>query len=179
MSILPRDTLLHYPDLYVVDSQPDFFMSSLKSLVAFEPGQLMSNLKGMTNIPQTTWSSIQYGVDEGDHVELNSVFVFMNHSCSPNVIVDVSSPNRSEWYARALKKINVGDGLSFFYPSTEWNSSRPFDCRCNTQNCVGHMRGSKYLSRQQVEERGYISPWVSQLMRERDASELEPDLVAT
>ncbi|KAG8708367.1 hypothetical protein FRC08_018929 [Ceratobasidium sp. 394] len=170
MSILPRETLLEYPDLYVVNSQPGFFMSGLKSLVTFEPGQLMTYLTGWTKCPEKTWSSVQCGVGAEDHIELNSVYVFMNHSCAPNVVVDLSSPNHSEWHVRALKKINPGDDISFFYPSTEWDSPQPFDCRCKAQNCVGYYAGSKYLSRQQVEERGFISPWVSQLMRERDAN---------
>lgn len=33
MSIIPREKLLDYPDLYVVDEQPGSFMCGLKSLV--------------------------------------------------------------------------------------------------------------------------------------------------
>ncbi|CAE6529149.1 unnamed protein product [Rhizoctonia solani] len=176
MSLLPRETLLEYPDLCVVDSKPGFFMSSLKSLVSFEPGQLITHLTGWTKVPEKTWSTVQCGVGTEDHIELNSVFVFMNHSCAPTAIFDLGSPNQSEWHVRALKKINSGDELTFFYPSTEWDSPQPFDCRCQAKDCVGYYRGSKYLSRQQVEERGYISPWVSQLMRDRDANALGQDL---
>ncbi|KAG8728631.1 hypothetical protein FRC12_021613 [Ceratobasidium sp. 428] len=173
MSILPRETVLEYPDLYAVDSKPGFFMSGLRSLVTFEAGQLMTPITGWTKTGQKTWSSIQHGVGEEDHFELNSVYVFMNHSCNPNVALDVSSSNCSKWHARVLKKINPGDEITIFYPSTEWDSPQPFDCRCRTQNCVGYYRGSKYLSRQRVEESGYISPWVSQLMRDRDESHLK------
>ncbi|CEL58609.1 hypothetical protein RSOLAG1IB_08685 [Rhizoctonia solani AG-1 IB] len=171
MSILPRESLLEYPNLCTVNSQPGFFMSGLQSLATFEPGQLITHLTGLTKSPEKTWSSVQCGVE--DHIELNSVFVFMNHSCAPTAIIDLGSPNRSEWHIRALQKINPGDELTFFYPSTEWDSPQPFDCRCQAQNCIGYYRGSKYLSRQEVENRGYISPWVLHLMHERDASGLE------
>ncbi|KAF8601106.1 hypothetical protein BDV93DRAFT_558786 [Ceratobasidium sp. AG-I] len=118
MSIIPREQLLDYPDLYVVDSQPGSFMSGLKSLVNFEAGQPMTYLTGLAKSTGKTWSTVQCGVGPKDNIELQSVLVFVNHSCAPNVVVDLSSPDHSELHFRALKQISPGDDLSFFYPST-------------------------------------------------------------
>ena len=55
----------------------------------------------------------------------------VNHSCDPNVAFDVSSGDKSNWRLKALKNISKGESLEFFYPSTEWSMTQPFDCLCN------------------------------------------------
>ena len=54
----------------------------------------------------------------------------VNHSCDPNVEMDLSSANGEDWHVRAVKDIAMGDDITYFYPSTEWVSSQPFHCSC-------------------------------------------------
>lgn len=60
-------------------------------------------------------------------MELNSDMVYINHSCAPNVAMDVD-----RMVVRALEDIAIGEELSFFYPSTEWEMEQPFECWCNS-----------------------------------------------
>jgi hypothetical protein len=75
--------------------------------------------------PVKRYSSVQVGCNE--HVELNSDFVYLNHSCSPNVAVDTE-----QWCFVAYRDISAGDELTFFYPSTEWEMAQPFECWCGS-----------------------------------------------
>lgn len=55
----------------------------------------------------------------------------VNHSCAPSVYV-VLPPNRmSEWHVRAgLEGVKMGQDMTFFYPSTEWDMAQGFECSC-------------------------------------------------
>ena len=44
-----------------------------------------------------------------------------------------------------LRPILGGDEVSFFYPSTEWKMTEPFDCLCGNDDCLGHVSGAAYL----------------------------------
>lgn len=75
--------------------------------------------------------------------------------------------------------------VTFFYPSTEWEMDQAFECRCGTpvrdtgavpvdvheltgrsmQSCLKVIRGAKHLSLGELELRGYVSPWIRQLIR--------------
>ncbi|EUC59539.1 galactose-proton symport protein, putative [Rhizoctonia solani AG-3 Rhs1AP] len=170
------DHLHQFPELFEVDIQPGSFNSSLRSLVAFKEGQLMAHLIGMTKVPTKTWTSVQCGLGQSDHLELNSTLVYANHSCSPNAIVDVSSIDSSEWHFRALKDISPGDNLTFFYPSTEWDMTQAFDCACRETNCLKRIQGAKYLTRKQMEARGFVNPHIAHLMEQRDMNYKSPSL---
>ena len=60
------------------------------------------------------------------HIELLPPYLmYTNHSCDPNIIFNTSSHDYE-----AIKDIQLGDELCFFYPSTEWEMNCPFDCLC-------------------------------------------------
>jgi hypothetical protein len=46
----------------------------------------------------------------------------------------------------ALRELNPGDEMTFFYPSTEWKMTQSFNCYCGSSNCLGDIRGASYLS---------------------------------
>jgi len=50
----------------------------------------------------------------------------------------------------ALKEIQPGDELVFFYPSTEWEMDQPFDCFCGTRQCLHRIQGAAHLSEEDV-----------------------------
>jgi hypothetical protein len=97
----------------------------------------------------------QHTVETGEHRHIEiGILAYMNHSCSPNVIVDTS-----RMQVRALRSILPGDEMTFFYPSTEWEMVNPFICLCGSPNCIHVVAGAKFLSLS-VLERYYINPHI-------------------
>ena len=105
--------------------------------------------------PRADWSTVQSGRDS--HIDLCSGLVYTNHSCRPSLEFQMYSPDAKGKYPQQLpyelpkgqpapvpgkhgiagevrvsrnKAIRKGEDLSFFYPSTEWKSVKPFDCLC-------------------------------------------------
>lgn len=70
------------------------------------------------------------------------------------------------------RDLQVGDELTWFYPSTEWLGSRPFDCKCGAGSglCIGVHSGARFLEGS-VLERYRISKHVQELVGERDKQE--------
>jgi len=56
----------------------------------------------------------------------------VNHSCEPNIAFDLTSADKQKWHARALRDIDPGETITFFYPSTEWDMKQSFECQCGT-----------------------------------------------
>jgi hypothetical protein len=80
-------------------------------------------------------------VGEGIHIELFPEYLeCANHSCNPNCFFDTT---RFEFIA--LRDIAVGEELTFFYPSAEWDMDRSFQCLCGSPHCFGHIQGARYL----------------------------------
>ena len=67
------------------------------------------------------------------------------------------------------RDLEVGDELTFFYPSTEWGCARPFDCVCGAGEdwCIGVHRGAEGLSKE-VMERYFVNKHIRVLVAERD-----------
>jgi hypothetical protein len=127
-------------------------------------------------VREATWSSFQ--TSRTHHAEFNSALVYMNHSCAPTVELEVYSPDGQGRYPGGVagevrvvrdRDLQVGDELTWFYPSTEWASPRPFQCLCGAGEgmCIGMQKGSKYLSRE-VLDRYFVNKHVGELMEERD-----------
>jgi hypothetical protein len=47
---------------------------------------------------------------------------------------------------RAIRDIEPGEELTFFYPSTEWDMITPFQCLCGSSQCLKRIGGARYLS---------------------------------
>jgi hypothetical protein len=50
------------------------------------------------------------------------------------------------------RPLRVGDALTFFYPSTEWEMDQPFDCCCGAEGgrCMGIIKGAKFLQHEEL-----------------------------
>ncbi|KAK6542082.1 hypothetical protein TWF694_007851 [Orbilia ellipsospora] len=127
-------------------------------------------------VPKTTWSSIQ--TSKTDHIELASGLVYMNHSCAPTLEIEVYSPNSKGEYPngragefRVLKDrdLKAGEELTFFYPSTEYMSPRPFDCLCGAGEgvCIGRQAGAHFLPKT-VLDIYFMNDHIKELVAERD-----------
>jgi hypothetical protein len=85
-----------------------------------------------------TFRTIQ--IDRTHHVEDIGLAGYLNHSCAPNVHIDVS-----QYLCYAARDIEAGEELTFFYPSTEWMMARPFTCTCGAPECIGFVAGAYFL----------------------------------
>jgi hypothetical protein len=101
----------------------------------FEAGDVVTYLKDLTVRPQS-YATMQCGPGPDDHVMpsgdlrygvhvlwialindgsvltrpcLRPRTITVNHSCDPNVALDLRSPDRAKWHMVALKRIAVGD----------------------------------------------------------------------
>ncbi len=81
-------------------------------------------------------------VSEHEHIELfPECLECANHSCNPNCFFDTTTMNFVP-----LKRIKAGEEFTFFYPSAEWDMDQAFQCNCGNANCIGMIKGAKYLS---------------------------------
>lgn len=112
--------------------------------------------------------------------------LYSNHSCDPALEVFVIEPDAAGQYPSSLpeqadapavdggeygvclelrvrkdRNLKIGDDMDWFYPSTEYHSPRPFECRCGAPEgiCIGMQRGGKFLSNE-VLSRYHISPHI-------------------
>ena len=112
---------------------------SLHATVGFMPGQIISNFSAKEILDSPNYLTVQ--ISDREHIMLEPDFLqYINHSCDPNVFFDPS-----ELVVTALRKINIGEELSFFYPSTEWSMDRGFDCLCSSEACLGSIQGAAHL----------------------------------
>lgn len=142
------------------------FSSKLVSLVDREPGAILTKIEGSTLTSQRTYSSVQFS-ENGD-IELNSDMVYTNHSCVPNVVFDMENLE-----VRVVENRNVkeGDDLTFFYPSTEWDMQQPFDCHCDSDRCLGTIKGAKYMEEAKLREY-WLNPHVERLLAKRGSADV-------
>lgn len=112
---------------------------ALFSRRSFSPGELIAEFTWTRVVPHATYLTIQIGNNK--HIELVPEYLeCINHSCDPNCFFDTTKRQLV-----ALKNIPEGTELTFFYPSSEWDMDRPFQCLCGCSNCIGVIRGAKHL----------------------------------
>ena len=99
--------------------------------------------------------TVQIGRDR--HVEVKELAV-MNHSCNPNTILDTS-----RMLVFAARDITIGEELTFFYPSTEWEMSAPFICLCGAPNCIHVVAGARFLPLSTLEHH-FLNRHIRELM---------------
>jgi hypothetical protein len=81
-------------------------------------------------------------INENTHIVLDPDYLkYLNHSCNPNCYIDVDN-----FELIALNQIQKGEELTFFYPSTEWDMSEPFQCHCSTSACLQKIQGAAHIS---------------------------------
>jgi hypothetical protein len=90
-----------------------------------------------------SYLTVQIG--ENEHILLRPEYLeCINHSCDPNCFFDTTRKQLI-----CLKPIQAGEEFGFFYPSAEWDMDQAFQCHCGTPQCIGKIRGAKYLSDEQ------------------------------
>lgn len=112
------------------------------SLIAqrnFAEGELVAEFSAREVLDRPNYLTVQVAPDR--HIMLAPEYVqYINHSCEPNVFFDTE---RGE--VLALRDIGRGEGITFFYPSTEWAMDRAFACHCGTASCLGEIAGASQI----------------------------------
>jgi len=117
---------------------------SLHATAFFDAGELICGFEPEKISASPTYLTVQ--VDEDKHITLQPEFLqYINHSCNPNVFFDTANMELI-----ALKEIQPGDELVFFYPSTEWEMDQPFDCFCGYHQCLHRIQGAAHLSEEEA-----------------------------
>jgi SET domain len=118
---LPFDLLnAQFPRELCIEQGENYSSKTLSNL-KFAKGQVICSITQATYLTKPTWTTVQVSAER--HIELNSELVYLNHSCDPSVRIDVENLQ-----VVALKDLNDGDELTFFYPSTEFDMSQGFKC---------------------------------------------------
>jgi hypothetical protein len=141
-----------------VERKEGSFASRSVSLVNLPAGAVFARITNPT--PATcAYSSVQAIRDL--HIELNCDLLYTNHSCRPSVIFDME-----RWEVRVGENgLKEGDELTFFYPSTEWEMSQPFDCQCGAKECRGKITGAKDMDRE-VLRKQWLNSHIEELLKE-------------
>jgi hypothetical protein len=137
--------------------------NSLVATLEFKPGDTVSPFKAHAILKHPTYLTVQTGDDE--HITLYPEFLqYVNHSCRPNVFFDTT-----HFKLVALRPIEPGDELCFFYPSAEWNMAQPFSCYCGHDNCLGEIRGAAWLSETMLTKYRFTDFIKTQLQKRQQA----------
>ncbi|BGP56455.1 hypothetical protein JCM8202_001805 [Rhodotorula sphaerocarpa] len=159
-----------HPDLFQIEFGPEGeeFGSCLRAQKAFKRGDILcpirntlpgikaySSVQVLPDPPLVSETASTSAPADRRHIELNSDLLYVNHSCDPNVVFDVSGkeaqPDEEDasgkwegrWRVRAEKDIAAGEILTFAYFSTEWDMDQPFSCLCGTERCIRTIQGAK------------------------------------
>lgn len=117
---------------------------ALHAITYFKKGEVISKFCAGITMSYATYLTVQVGPHT--HITLQPEHLqYINHSCEPNVFFDTTSME-----LLALRDIERGEELSFFYPSTEWDMAQPFICNCNSDQCVQLVKGAAYLSKESL-----------------------------
>ena len=140
------------------------FSSRLVSLVDREPGERLCAIEGAVLVNERAYTSVQ--VSEEHDMELKSDLVYCNHSCDPSVIFDTS---KLEVRVASDRPLRRSQDVTFFYPSTEWSMTQPFQCNCGSERCLGMIKGAEDLDAG-VLGQYWLTPHIRRLLEKRDGT---------
>jgi SET domain len=140
-------------DIFGVRSVKSF--KSLYSRLNFKKGDLLCSLPCTSVSNKPTQHTVQAG--RYKHIEVG-IIASLNHSCNPNLVLDTTYMQ-----VIAARDIAIGDEMTFFYPSTEWEMAVPFICACGSTNCIHVVAGARYLS-PAVLERYFLNQHIRRLI---------------
>jgi len=117
---------------------------SIRALKHFSIDSILHVFSAREHVQNPTYLSVQ--IDEDKHILLFPEFLqYINHSCEPNTFFDTKKGE-----IIAIKDINENEEVTFFYPSTEWSMTQPFECFCKASSCLGIIQGAAYLDNNSI-----------------------------
>lgn len=128
---------------------------------SWRAGDAITPLAWTNRAPHPSRWTVQCGPE--DHAEpLPFELRYINHSCAPNVQFDLEAGQ-----LRALRNIEPGEELRFFYPATEWHMAEAFACECGEVDCLGRVAGASQTPAD-VLARHALSPVIRVKLAARD-----------
>jgi SET domain len=107
---------------------------------------------------------VQVGIDR--HIMLQPEHLqYINHSCDPNVFFDTYTMQ-----VIALRPIDEGNEMTFFYPSTEWDMAQPFTCYCGSHRCLGEIKGAAHINGEVISQYR-LTRFIQQQLHDRSNKE--------
>jgi hypothetical protein len=64
----------------------------------------------------------------------------------------------------------VGDPLTFWYPSTEWEMAQPFECTCGSEACKGWIAGAGQMDKL-ILSQYWLNEHIVDLLSEKESAE--------
>ena len=120
----------------IVNNQKAFFAQRV-----YQPGNVVIEFSARQVLSEPNYLTVQVDVDK--HILLYPEHLqYINHSCEPNSFFDTKKGE-----VVALRNIAPNEEITFFYPSTEWSMTQPFECFCGADKCLGQIQGAAHLSR--------------------------------
>lgn len=127
---------------------------SLHAATTLRPSNILAPIGFKEVLKEPNYLSVQLGDEQ--HILLEPEYLqYINHSCNPNVFF-----NTTNMLVTCLRRIEIGEEIVFFYPSTEWSMEQAFDCCCD-EGCLGRIQGAAHLN-QNILERYQISKYIRQ-----------------
>lgn len=115
------------------------------ALVPFKKGECVFTFTGVLLSEQTLYTlQFRPGFYVHDPIVMGKVL----HSCAPNTSCDMETRTFT-----AVQDVEPGDLITMDYETTEDVLFRPFRCSCGAENCKGLIRGKKFISSQNFQER--------------------------
>jgi hypothetical protein len=112
---------------------------ALYATVAIDAGASIAEFHAAAIMHTPSYLTVQK--DDDEHIHLSPAHLqYVNHSCAPNAFFDTTYMSLI-----ALKAIAVGEEITFFYPSSEWDMAQSFSCRCGSEQCLGEIKGAAHL----------------------------------
>ena len=146
MSFIDTEVDLDQTEVAEIITDPITGVRSLLSKKSFEANEVIIGFFAKNVQSEPTYLTVQ--ISDHEHIELfPECLECANHSCDPNCFFDTTS---MEFVT--VKPIDMGDELTFFYPSAEWDMQQPFNCNCGSKDCVGMVKGAKYLSAKEIKK---------------------------
>ena len=155
----------------VVEVAKDFL--SLRAKDDIVSGSLITDLSGPV-VDSATPYTMQVEVHK--HVDPAGPLKRTNHSCRPNTKFVFQRRNQNGaiqgpdgnyqagWHLVAKRDIMKGEDITFDYTTTEFEMARGFKCLCGVVECLGEVKGFKFLpTEQKIQRKNLLSPVIIKL----------------
>jgi uncharacterized protein len=126
----------------------------------FKKGEIVIQFKAeIVPASKATAEAVQIDTDKFIDTKWLVPEAFINHSCSANTRIDLES-----FRYVAIKNIRKNDEITYNYFTTEYDSVKyheDFKCMCGSKNCMGWIKGFKYLTHsQKLKLKPFLSPFL-------------------
>ena len=104
---------------------------------SYSPGDVVADFSAGAILPEPTYLTVQVAI--GKHIMLQPEHLqYINHSCDPNVFFDTHNMQ-----VIALRNIEQGDEMTFFYPSTEWDMAQHFLVSAEVRSVLAKLKAPR------------------------------------